>query len=144
MEFNGNEYSIEMRPASRPADYQMNIYAPEVVKKADLPTTVVMANVFNGSSRWKVSLRVDRQGKWSPMEQTNVRDPAFVAEKASEESLKDRTWIDLPGAHSTPHMWRGMLPTKLSAGTHIIEVRGIAPSGKQVIDHRILRVETQP
>ncbi len=144
MEFNGDKYSIEFRAASRPADYQMNIYAPESVKKSELPTTVVMANVFNGSSRWKVSLRVDSQGNWLPMEQFNSTDPAFVAEKASEQKLQDRTWIDLPGAHSTPHMWRGMLPTTLASGTHLIEVRGIDPSGKEVIDHRILRVENNP
>ena len=78
------------------------------------------------------------------MEQFNSTDPAFVAEKESEQQLVDRTWIDLPGAHSTPHMWRGMLPTTLAAGTHLIEVRGIDPSGNEVIDHRILRVETRP
>jgi hypothetical protein len=144
MEFNGNEYSIEFRGASRPADYQMNIYAPQVVNKTDLSTTVVMANVFNGSSLWNVSLRVDGQGKWMPMERITTPDPAFLAEKMREETLKDRTWIDLPKAHSTPHLWRGMLPTGLDAGTHLIEVRGIDPSGKELIDHRILRVETLP
>ncbi len=55
MEFDGNEYSIEFPGASRPADYQMNIYAPEVVNNTDLSTTVVMANIFNGSSLWNVS-----------------------------------------------------------------------------------------
>lgn len=141
MEFDGSKYSIDLYPASRPADYQMNIYAPDMVKSSKLSTTVVMANVFNGSDRWKVAMRVDRQGKWTPMEQINVTDPAFVAEKAAEEALENRNWTDLPGAHSTPHMWRGMLPARLGNGTHIIEIRGIDPSGKEVVDHRILRVE---
>jgi hypothetical protein len=144
MEFNGNDYSIELRGASRPTDYQMNIYVPEVVKKTDLSTTVVMANLFNGSSLWNVSLRVDGQGKWRPMERITAPDPAFLAEKTREEQLEDRTWTDLPRAHATPHMWRGMMPTSLDAGTHLIEVRGIDPSGKELTDHRILRVETLP
>ncbi len=144
MEFNGSDYSLEFRPASRPADYQMNIYAPEVIQKTELSKAVVLVNVFNGSSRSKVSLRVDRQGEWKPMEQVRIVDPAFVAEKAREEALADRTWTDLPGAHATPHMWRGLLPTTLGAGTHMIEVRSIDANGKESIDHRILRVETQP
>ncbi|MFK8111957.1 MAG: calcineurin-like phosphoesterase C-terminal domain-containing protein [Rubripirellula sp.] len=142
MEFDGNKYSISMRAAGRPADYKMNIYVPEVVQKNDLPTSVVLANVFNGSSESKVSFRVDRQGAWEAMDQVAMADPAFVAEKAREESLEGRTWTDLPGPHKTPHMWRGMLPTHLGSGTHMIEVREIDRSGVESIEHRILRVES--
>ena len=144
MEFNGTEYSLEMRAASRPASYQMNIYAPEAVHPTELPNTVVLANVFNGSPRSKVSMRVDRRGPWKAMEQITVADPAFVAEKAREQALENRTWTDLPAPHLTPHIWRGMLPTTLAAGTHVIEVRAIDVSGRESIDHRVVRVETQP
>jgi hypothetical protein len=70
-------------------------------------------------------------------------DPAFVAEKNREESLADRTWKELPGAHKTPHIWRGFLPDALSRGTHVIEIRASDPHGKTVTDHRIIRVQTQ-
>ena len=143
MEFDGDKYSLEIKPASRPEAYQMNIYAPEVVHKTKLPTTVVIANVFNGSDRSKVSMRVDRQGKWVEMQQINITDPAFLAEKQFEAAInKDKVWIDLPGAHSTPHMWRGMMPTNLNRGSHVIEIRSIEPSGTTNVDHRIIRVET--
>jgi hypothetical protein len=141
MEFNGNEYSLQMRPASRPASYQMNIYAPEVVHRRDLPTTAVLANVFNGSDHCEVSIRVGPTGKWREMEQITIVDPAFVAEKEREQQLENRSWTDLPGAHPTPHMWRGMLPPTLSPGTHMIEVRSVSPSKKTDIDRRIIRVE---
>lgn len=144
MEFDGDKYSLEIKPASRPAEYQMNIYAPEVIQKTDLVTTVIMANVFNGSDRSKVSMRVDRQGKWVAMDQIKTTDPAFVAEKEREAVInKEKTWTDLPGAHSTPHMWRGMLPTTLGRGSHVIEIQAVDPAGKTSVDHRIIRVETE-
>ncbi len=65
------------------------------------------------------------------MERITTPDPDFLAEKTREEALTNRTWTDLPKSHSTPHMWRGMMPTGLDAGTHLIEVRGIDPSGKE-------------
>lgn len=144
MEFDGNNYSLELRPASRPADYQMNIHVPEVVEKSDLSKTVVLTNVFNGTDNTKVEMRVDRQGDWTAMEQTKIVDPAFVAEKDWEKKLEGRTWTELPGAHATPHMWRCMLPTRLAAGTHMLEVRATQPSGKQLVEHRILRVKNSP
>lgn len=140
MEFDGNKYSLTLRAAGRPAEYQMNIYAPEVLDRSALSTTVVMANVFNGSDRSKVEMRVDRQGEWKAMEQVKMNDPNFVAEKAREEALENRTWTDLPGAYSTSHIWRGMLPTHLSKGTHVIEIRESKPNGKSVTDHRVFRV----
>ncbi|QDT08312.1 calcineurin-like phosphoesterase C-terminal domain-containing protein [Planctomycetes bacterium K23_9] len=143
MEFDGANYSLELRPAGRTADYQMNIYAPEVVAQTDLSTTVVRANVFNGSHRSKVSLRVDRQGQWQPMERVNELDPAFVNEKKNEVALPNRTWTELPGAHRTPHIWRGFLPVDLSRGSHLIEIKSEDPHGKTVTDQRIIRVETQ-
>ncbi|MGI9470798.1 MAG: calcineurin-like phosphoesterase C-terminal domain-containing protein [Rubripirellula sp.] len=144
MEFDGDKYSLELRAASRPEDYQMNIYCPEVVAKTELFKTVVLANVFNGTENTAVAMRLDRQGKWLPMEATKIVDPAFVAEKEREKKLQNRDWTDLPGAHSTPHMWRSMLPTRLSAGTHMIEIRATDPSGNQAVEHRILRVENSP
>ncbi len=140
MQFDGKNYSLEMRAASRPADYQMNLYAPEAVEQSQLASTVVLANVFNGSPLTKASMRVDRQGEWKPMERVTLADPAFVAEKERETSLADRTWIDLPGAHPTPHIWRGMLPTTLSVGTHMIQVR--AKTGDLThTAQRIIRVD---
>jgi hypothetical protein len=141
MEFDGSEYALEMRPAGRPANYQMNIYAPEVVKRSDLPTTVVLANVFNGSHRSEVSVRVGATGKWRPMERITIADPAFVAEKEREAKLENRSWTDLPGAHPTPHMWRGMLPPTLPVGTHAIEVRVRDKWDRTVVNRRIIRVE---
>ena len=139
MEFDGNNYSIDFRAASRPADYQMNIYAPEEVDQVQAAGTVVMANVFNGSPMTEVSMRVDRQGEWKPMERVTIADPAFVAEKNREAALTDRAWTDLPAPHPTPHMWRGMLPPTLSEGSHLIQVRAKS-ADSNCTSERIIRV----
>ncbi len=140
MEFDGATYSLEFRAAGRPADYQMNIYAPEVVAPEELPTTVVMANVFNASQLTQCHLRVNG-ADWTAMEQVTIADPAFVAEKAREMALADRPWTELPAPHPTPHMYRGLLPARLPLGTHRLEIRASDASGKEIFDQRILRVE---
>lgn len=141
IEFDGQNYSLELKPAGRPADYQMNIYAPESVKAADLEKSTILANVFNGSVRSEVAFRVGRDGGWQAMKQTTMLDPAFLAVKQREEALQDRTWSEVPKPHRTPHMWKAALPSNLKAGTHLIEVRATEESGKTFIDHRMMRVE---
>ena len=142
MEFDGANYSLDFHAAARPADYQMNIYAPEAVNQADLVKTVVLANVFNASSRSRVSMRVDADSPWQPMQQVSMVDPAYWAEKMREAAEPNRTWRELPGVHLTPHMWRAMMPPRLGLGTHVIEVRASTESGKEVIDRRIIRVDS--
>jgi 3',5'-cyclic AMP phosphodiesterase CpdA len=140
MQFDGQRYSLDFHAASRPADYQMNIYAPEVVQISDLAATVVLANVFNGSSATQVSMRVGEQGEWKPMEQVTLPDPAFVAEKSRELSLSDRPWVDLPEPHSTPHVWRGMLPTDLVDGSHLIQIQ-VQQGDRCYTSRRVIRVQ---
>ena len=140
MTFDGNRYALELRPASRPADYQMNLIAPEKVNRSSLVATVVLANVFIGSETSKVAMRVG-DSDWIPMQRIQLRDPLYVAEKAREDKLKDRDWSELPGAHVTPHMWRGMMPPNLRIGTHQIEVKAEHADGVTHTSRRIIRVE---
>ncbi len=142
MEFDGAKYSLEFRAASRPADYQLNIYAPEAVSLTGLASTVVLANVFAASSRSTCSMRVGTS-PWTEMQSITMVDPNYMAEKMREEALPTRTWTDLPSAHSTPHMYRGMLPVDLAPGSHKIEVRSVDENGREVLGRRIIRVETQ-
>ena len=140
LEFDGNDYKFSLYPAGRPADYQMNIYVPESVKRSDLATTVVLANVFAASEKTQCTLKVG-ESPWKPMEQITIDDPAYLAEQARELKLTDRTWTELPKAHSTPHMYRGMLPTELPVGTHMLEIKSIDADGQEISDHRVIRIE---
>ncbi len=141
MEFDAANYSLEFRAASRPSEYQMNIYAPEAVSLPGLASTVVLANVFAASEKATCSMRVG-SSPWSEMQRITTVDPNYLAEKTREESLSDRTWTDLPTAHATPHMFRVMLPTNLQPGTHQIEIRARDAHGSEVFGRRILRVDS--
>lgn len=140
IEFDGSDYKLEMIPASRPRDYQMLIHAPESVPGDELPTTVVVANVFSGSDRTRCVMRIAPHGEWAPMQRITVPDPAYLREKAREEKLTNRDWRELPGPHATPHMWRAMLPPRLPPGTHVIEVKATSPLHDTFVDHRVIRV----
>jgi len=141
MEFDGSKYSLEFRAASRPADYQMNIYAPESISRAESVTTVVMANVFAGSEKTQVEMRLGEESPWVPMEPTLIADPAYLAELARELALENRDWRELPQPHPTPHIWRGMLPAATKVGTQLIEIRATNPNGQVHLGRRLIRVE---
>lgn len=143
MEFDGADYSLTLRPASRPADHQMLIHAPESVSSDQLTTTVVLANVFAASERAVCEMRVGENGPWAKMQRITINDPAFVAEKEREQKNENREWTDLPKPHPTPHMWRGMLPVGLHQGTHLIEVKIAEPGQDPITNRRSIRVENQ-
>lgn len=141
MSFDGSKYGIEFRAAGRPANHQMQIYAPESTTPAELATTVVLANVFGASEFTKCEMRVG-DSKWMSMEQLTMTDPGFLAEAARELALTDRSWTELPRAHATPHMYRAMLPVGLKVGGHRIEIRATERNGRTYTDHRIIWIKS--
>lgn len=139
--FDGQNYGIEFRAADRSDDYQMAIHAPETIMLGEAETTVVMANVFNGSEESMVEMRVGEDQPWKKMEQITAPDPAFVRMKEQEEKSPPPKGRPLPEAHETDHMWRGTLPPGVGEGAHTIEVRTVDMFGKKHIGHRVIRVE---
>ncbi len=140
MTVDGNRYSIEYFAAGRPADHQMAIYAPEVVKQADVSTTDVLVNVFAGSARSSVELRVDN-GPWITMERTEIEDPYFAAAKAREKRINPLPWRKLPDdVVKSSHIWKSRLPGPLAPGVHALQVRTTDMYGHTYNDHRFMRV----
>jgi 3',5'-cyclic AMP phosphodiesterase CpdA len=139
--FDGHEYSLEYRAAGRSADYQMQIHAPEVVSQSELGSTNVYVNVFNGSDRSVVRMRVG-EGEWRQMEQSVEADPQFVAVREAENAVEDapEAWRGLPEPHATRHLWKLTLPDGLEPGTHRIEVETTEMSGQTFADGRLIRV----
>ncbi|MBN1918827.1 MAG: calcineurin-like phosphoesterase C-terminal domain-containing protein [Verrucomicrobia bacterium] len=123
--FDGTAYSIRFKAARRPADHQMNIHTPEEVSVADAPTTDVLANVFAGSERSAVQMRVGK-GAWSKMTMVTTGDPYMKA-------------LGYGGNHCN-HMWQANLPTGLTPGTHTIEVTTTDMFGQTYTGRRIIRV----
>lgn len=138
-EFDGNRYTIRYKAARYPADYQMNIYAPDMVSVSQLRETRVLVNLFFGSERCKVEMRVGKEGDWIPMTRVQEPDPAYAEMKRMEEqyTLPGRR---LPGLMNSPHLWAANLPASLPRGTHVIYVRATDLFGRVWEDRRILMV----
>jgi len=134
IEFDGHKYSIDFRPAARPADYQIAIHSPEVVRAADSETVEIYANVFNGSARSKVTLNVN--GEAFLMKRVLQEDPMFVEVREREEQLraqleaqgvdKGKLWTRMPSPGESSHLWRVELPVaKLNMGVNRLTVRAV-------------------
>jgi len=139
--FDGTNYDIDFRAASRPANHQMMIDAPERITTRQAEATTVVANVFVASENWKVEMRLSKEAPWMAMENSRMADPYFGRLKELEKSLIPPPGRALPGAHLSNHLWKAKLPTDLQPGGYTIEVRATDPKGKTFTDHRILWVD---
>ena len=119
----------------------MNISAPEVVSQADVASTTIYVNVFNGSDRSTVRMRVG-DSDWIDMEQAVEANPGFQAVRSSENAVADapEQWRELPEPHATRHLWKQALPPDIPTGTHRIEVETTDMSGRVFADGRVIRI----
>ena len=144
--FDADRYDIEFHAARRGPDYQMNIHAPEEAA-ADVAATVdVFVNVFAGSERSTVEMRLGDSGPWRPMTRTRTEDPYFVDMKKLEEGPKPPPGRKLPNPGKSSHIWKAKLAAETpSPGTQFIHVRTTDMFGKTYTDQRAIRItETAP
>lgn len=141
MSFDGHEYSLEYRVAGRPADYQMNIDAPEAVNADQTAETTISVNVFNGSEKSVVEMRLNRTGPWQVMQRTIIPDPAFVRISEREGPLAEEgRWRKLPKPKPCTHLWQAQLPGDLEPGTHLISIRARDMEQRVYESYRMIRV----
>jgi hypothetical protein len=129
--FDGTDYSTRFKAARRPADYQLQIQAPDEVARRDLADTPVLVNVFNGSEGSSVEMAVGEAGDWIAMDFTPQRDPLYARVTERESGLR---------ASVSFHMWEGRLPVALPPGGHLIRVRTTDIFGQEFTASRIIRV----
>lgn len=139
MSFDGAKYSLDFRPAGRPADYQLQIEAPDVVAADAEEDTTIFANVFNGSEKSRTEMRIG-SGEWTLMEHTVRNDPFFERTYAIDKQITEKPWRTLSGPRPSSHLWMTPLPRGLSAGSHLIHVRSTDMFGQTVTGRRIIRV----
>lgn len=163
--FSGATYDVESRAARMPADYQMNIWVPERISASEAGNTVAIANVFAGSSKSRVEMRVDNENLWTPMQQFTGKDPVFldaskrqsafvskIAElkglkeddkKLADEALRDFRMIlrRLPQPGDTDHLWRANLAAGLAPGGHVLTIRTTDMFGRTYSAKRIFVVD---
>jgi hypothetical protein len=89
----------------------------------------VYANVFMGQADTLVEYRVD-SGAWQTMKRVEQPDPRLLVENVADDQAERLRGFDRsPEATPSPHLWRGALPTNLTAGEHKVEVRAVHADG---------------
>jgi hypothetical protein len=139
--FDGEDFSIEYKAASRPANYQMAIDTPEEIAQADLAKTNVMVNVFNGSERSTTTMQIDDSGEWLPMAQTDAEDPYAKRSRAYEAKLPEGFSRKLSKVAGSNHFWKAPLPAGLAPGAHRATIKTTDMHGKTYTATRIFRVK---
>ena len=142
--FDGHRYSIRFKAARRSADHQMNIFAPGATTSANAAETEVLVNVFSGSERTRVEMRLGENGDWMPLRREAREDPYYLAAIERDLQRTPRPQFFLPPAIESPHLWVGTLPANPPAGSYAIEVRATDMYGQVFRAHHVIRVESDP
>jgi hypothetical protein len=141
LSFDGNRYSMRFKAARRPADYQMEIHAPASVAAAAAGETEVLINVFAGSERARVAMRLGSAGDWIPLQHVARRDPGYLALVEREAKTRPPVGYELPPPVVSPHLWVGRLPEAAPTGSFVLEARVIDLYGQVFRAQHLLRIE---
>jgi hypothetical protein len=138
--FDGSGYSVEFRAARRAADDQVGIAAPETIRSEEAADTAVFVNVYAGSERSGVEMRLTPDSPWLPMQRATQPDPAYVRMAEATQSAQ-APYHPLPGATTCLHLWTAPLPAHPSAGVHRIEVQTTDIFGHTYTASRVIWVK---
>ncbi|MBW2493268.1 MAG: calcineurin-like phosphoesterase C-terminal domain-containing protein [Deltaproteobacteria bacterium] len=141
LEFDGHRYSVRFKAARRPADHQMNIFAPSAIPAESAAETEVLVNVFSGSERTRVEMRLGSTGDWIPLQREAREDPHYLAAIESDLLRNPRPSFFLPPAIESPHLWVGTLPANPPSGSYTLEVRATDMYGQVFHAHHLIRIE---
>lgn len=140
--FDGQKAIVDFKAARRSVHYQMNIHAPEVVEQDSSTSHFVYVNVFNGSEKSTVDLRVGEGGDWIRMEKVMEEDPYFLELKEKEKARPELLGRQLPNVIKSFHLWKTALPADLSPGIQVISVKTGDMYGRVYDASRSLRVNS--
>jgi len=119
----------------------MNVYAPDVIEPGKASETDVLANIFAGSERSKVEMRLGEKGAWMPMAQVEIEDPEFVRLQKLEAGVQNHPTKPIREVIPSAHIWKCSLPPNTPAGTHTIHVRTTDMFGQTYTGGRIVTVQ---
>jgi hypothetical protein len=140
LHIDGNKYSIAFKAARRPAGYQMHIFAPERVWADQAQQIEILVNVFAGSERSTVEMRLGTNGEWMEMQRVLREDPYYLQLKAQETvTLSNRRRL-LPRPVKSLHLWRATLPENPPTGTQVIHVKTTDTFGQAYTASRIVTI----
>ena len=148
-EFDGNNYSTQYKATGKPLSEQMNIsfksrrgqYLPGgllsdlpegILTRSELSSTMVVANVWNGSKASVVECQVDDGAPVAAQKNNNIADP-YVSRLQSQ--LED--WLQ---TKSSTHIWTCPLPAQLEPGLHQLTVRTTDGYGHSYVGVKMFEV----
>jgi len=139
--FDGNKYKIRFKALNKPADYQMSIWAPDVIRAEDFSNAEVLVNVFAASNKAKVQMRLGDSGRWIPMENIVREDRYFVQLRQweTQNNVKRVPWAERPD--TSTHIWRANLPEDPPKGAHFIHVKAMDMFGQTHTGRRLIRIK---
>ncbi len=147
--FEGNEYNVEFKAARRPADYQMNIYAPDKVDISSIDSTKVLVNVFAGSEKSIVQMKVGKNGEWLSLKKVEVIDPQclrmynltpILKQKFNDEEIENILGWPMDYPNVSTHIWEGNLQGEILLGANTIKVKTTDMYGHNYEENRIIYV----
>lgn len=141
--FDGQSAVVDFKAARRPADYQMHVHAPEVVRAGAIGETDVFVNVFGGSGLSTVEMRVGTDGEWTRLTKVFEEDPYYVEVKRLEAASTDLKGRELTKPKPSNHLWKGRLPDGVPVGVHRIWVRSEDQYGRVFHGSRTVRVAAE-
>lgn len=141
----GSDFRVRYKATGRPEDYQMNIHAPDSATPEQISDRSVSltVNVFNGSNKSKVNVRIVGETKWKPLQKALRPDPFF-------KNLYQRDQVHSIAGTSFKHepllsmsIWYGTLPSvQISENTtKLIEVRAEDAYGHTFHSYRPIRIK---
>jgi hypothetical protein len=152
----GNAYKTRFVPAKEPNGRQVRLSVeshyhhaePEIkyqfrpgqlngspIGRATLHAATVVANVFDGGPKTKVTMRV---GAGAPIEMTRkVMPDPFVEDLYARNEATKKPWIH---AEPSSHIWVARLPTDLDVGAHRVVVEATTEYGDVVSGRLALEV----
>jgi hypothetical protein len=146
----GNKASTRFVPAATAASQQMRVMLcrtsssgdrPDVlantpIKRCDLAAMVLVADVFDGGPRTRVSFEMADRAL-APMQAIKSVDP-YVAESYARAPHLCKPWVV---ACASSHMWQAQIPMDLAPGSHRIAVIATTEYGVTHRDEIALEVE---
>jgi hypothetical protein len=98
-------------------DYRPGALIEPPIALAAVPSTTLVANVFDGGPKTTVSLRIGT-GEPIPMSRKAISDP-FVEEVYARNEAVKKSWVH---AEISSHIWVARLPATLGPGVHPVRV----------------------
>ncbi|MGI9244471.1 MAG: calcineurin-like phosphoesterase C-terminal domain-containing protein [Verrucomicrobiales bacterium] len=138
--FDGTGHTFDFKAAREPASYQLHVFAPDEIAAGKSALVDVYVNVFNGSEKSEVKMRVGDGGEWVTLAKTEESDPYYTAVRQREIAKDPKGKRHLSGPVPSAHLWKAKLPASMAPGSHVIEVEATDAYGRKHEGRRVIRL----